>query len=351
MKLAVVRNRERGGVINEFGSPSPETYGKRTVSQVVRALREAGHTVALLEGDKTLLAALEDFAPTDPATSQPTGLVVNMSYGIQGESRYTHVPAMLELAGVPYTGASPLGHAVSLDKAVAKRLLQAAGVPTPPFTLMTEPRAPVAPLHYPLIVKPRRESTSYGLTLAHDRAQLDEAVVTIVERYGQAALVEQYIDGREVCVGLLGNDPPEVLPTVELCFDERRPSLMTWDDKYHRSADEPTKLCPAPLSPALAQAVDEVARATFEVCHARDYARVDIRVDHAGRPWVLELNSMASLGAGGSYVRAAEATGLSFDRLVNRIVDVAHARYFGEPADVELPAGAAGLAQAAGARW
>ena len=106
---------------------------------------------------------------------------------------------------------------------------------------------------------------------------------------------------------------------------------MTWDDKYHRRADEPRKLCPAPLQPALLQSIEDVAKATFECCHARDYARVDIRIDRDQRPWVLELNSMASLGTGGSYVCAAQAAGYSFDSLVNRIVDVAHERYYGAP--------------------
>ena len=332
MRVAVVRNRARHGVISEFGTPCPERYGSRTVAAVVDALEESGHTVALLEGDKTLLAAVEDFAPADRQSGQPTGLVLNLAYGIQGESRYTHVPAMLELAGVPYTGASPLGHAVSLDKAVTKNLLQAAGVATPAFTLMTQPCEPSAPLRYPPIVKPRRESTSYGLTLAHNREELDAAVEAVVTRYGQAALVEQYIDGREVCVALLGNDPPQALPAVELSFDDRTLRLVTWDDKYHRRADEPRKLCPAPLAPALSRRIEEVARATFECCHARDYARVDIRIDADGTPWVLELNSMASLGAGGSYVRAAQAAGHSFVSLINRIVDVAYERYFDTPA-------------------
>jgi D-alanine-D-alanine ligase len=309
MNIAVVRNQTRHGVISDFGPQCPEKYGKRTIAEVVSALEAGGHTVALLEGDKTLLAALEEFAPADPTTRQPTGLVLNMAYGIQGESRYTHVPAMLELAGIPYTGAAPLGHAVSLDKAVTKRLLQAAGLPTPAFTLMQAPDDPPDTLHYPLIVKPRRESTSYGLALVHDRTQLNEAVESVVSRYGQAALVEEYIDGREVCVGLLGNQPPCALPVVEVAFNGRALKLMTWDDKYHRRADEPGKLCPAPLTAGLQRTIEQIALATFECCHARDYARVDIRIDSHGTPWVLELNSMASLGAGGSYVRAAQAAG------------------------------------------
>lgn len=332
MKIAVVRNETRDGVINEFGTPCPEKYGRRTVAQVVEALESGGHTVALLEGDKTLLSALESFAPPDPRTRRPTALVLNLAYGIQGESRYTHVPAMLELAGAPYTGASPLGHAVSLDKAVTKQLLQAAGIRTPAFVLMDRPQAPPPQLRYPLIAKPRRESTSYGLTLAHDQDELEQAVRNIVSRYGQAALVEQYIDGREVCVGLLGNGLPEVLPAVELSFENRALRLMTWDDKYHRRTDEPRKLCPAPLPVELLRSIEQIARTTFECCHARDYARVDIRIDDQGQPCVLELNSMASLGAGGSYVRAAHAAGYSFEDLVNRIIDLAHERSYGTPA-------------------
>ena len=128
MRIAVVRNQARDGVINAFGAPCPEKYGRRTIERVLQALEAQGHEVALLEGDKTLLARLEEFAPPDPETHKPTALVLNMAYGIQGESRYTHVPAMLEMAGVPYTGASPLGHAVSLDKAIAKRLLCTASI-------------------------------------------------------------------------------------------------------------------------------------------------------------------------------------------------------------------------------
>jgi D-alanine-D-alanine ligase len=348
MNIALVRNQARRGVINEFGRTCPERYGKRTIGQVAQALRDGGHHVTLLEGDKTLLAELEQVMPPDPVTRQPTGLVLNMAYGIQGEARYTHVPAMLELAGVPYTGAAPLGHAVSLDKAIAKRLLVAAGIPTPDFTLMHEPRDPQPSLRYPLIVKPRHESTSYGLRLVRDRQELDDAVEAVVQKYGQAALVERYIDGREVCVALLGNDPPVALPAVELAFEGRPLRLMTWDDKYHRRADEPRKLCPAPLDRTLRRTVEDIARGTFAACHARDYARVDIRIDQSGCPWVLEINSMASLGAGGSYVRAAAAAGHTFESLVNQIIDIAHRRYFGVAAPTagdERPAMVAALAR------
>jgi D-alanine-D-alanine ligase len=131
MRIAVVRNRSRDGVINRFSTPCPETYGKRTVQMVLDALRAGRHIATCLEGDKTLLVELERFMPPDEG-HRPTGLVLNLAYGIQGEARYTHVPAMLEMAGIPYTGATPLGHAISLDKVTTKLILRQAGIPTRP---------------------------------------------------------------------------------------------------------------------------------------------------------------------------------------------------------------------------
>jgi D-alanine-D-alanine ligase len=239
---------------------------------------------------------------------------------------------MLEMAGIPYTGSSPLGHALALDKVLTKILMQAAGVPTPAFRVLSRPEAHLAGLRFPLVVKPRHESTSYGLHLARNQQELGKAVGSVVEQYQQDALVEEYIDGREICISLLGNREVEFLPPVELDFSGREMRLMTWEDKYHRRADEPKKKCPAPLSEALQARLQELSGAVFRACHGKDYARVDIRIDSSGQPFVLEINSMASLGEGGSFVRAALQAGYSFASLVSRIVDIAHERYFGVPA-------------------
>ncbi|HRH40653.1 MAG TPA: ATP-grasp domain-containing protein [Pyrinomonadaceae bacterium] len=332
MKVAVVWNRSRKGVINRFGQPCPEKYGKKTVDLIIGAIREGGHEVELFEADRRLCSKLMVYMPPDE-NGQPTGIVFNLAYGIQGECRYTHLPAMLEMAGVPYTGSSPMGHALALDKVVTKILLQHAGVPTPKFRVLPETNQNTKGLRFPLIVKPRHESTSYGLKLVQNETELDEAVKYIVEQYQQEALVEEYIDGREFCVGILGNENAEILPIVETDFGNRELKLNTWDDKYHKSLAEPEKVCPAPINEDLAKRLQEISLATFRACHCKDYSRIDIRVDKDGNPFVLEINSMASLGSGGSYVYSAKVAGLNFNSLINKILEVTSERYFGQTAD------------------
>lgn len=327
MKVALVANRTRERVITDHGRPSPEAYGPATLQMVFDALSAAGHEVAEVEGDMDMLYTLERWFGSGAPAGRLPGLVFNMAYGIQGDSRYTHVPAMLEMAGVPYTGAGPLGHAISLDKVVTKDLIQQAGVPTPAYAVMGAPGSGPGGLRPPLVVKPRHESTSFGLQLVRRLGELPAAVDEVVEQYRQEALVEEYVEGREVSIGLLGNDPPELLPPVELDFAGRELHLMTLDDKYHRAPAEPVKVCPAALPPDLLRRLNELALRTFRACHCRDYARVDFRIDSAQRPYVLEINSMASLGASGSFVLGAGTAGYTYAALVERIVAVAVRRY------------------------
>jgi D-alanine-D-alanine ligase len=344
MKVAVVHNGNHEGVLQKFGRPCPEKYSLKHVQMVVEALQSGGHTVTTLEADVTLFDQLRTFLTNDSTTNgfdpasvdwDTSGIVFNMAYGIQGDARYTHLPAMLEMAGIPYTGSTPLGHALALDKVVTKVLMLDAGVPTPAYCVLGGSDVATGlgqkwsadDLRYPLIVKPRHESTSYGLKLVTTKDELDDAVDSITQRYQQSALVEEYIDGREVCIGMLGNEPMEFLPPLELDFGNRELRLMTWDDKYHKRTDEPTKVCPAPLESEMEERLNELAMKTFHACHLRDYARVDIRIDHEGNPFVLEVNSMASLGDGGSFVKAAMSAGYNYDSLINRVVEVTRERY------------------------
>lgn len=316
-------NHDYTGVINRFGQPRPEDDYLKTVESVVAALQERGHETLLCEGDKGLLAKLERFMPPGPQ-ARPSGIVLNMAYGIQGECRLTHVPAMLEMAGIPYTGSSPLGHGLALDKVITKRLIRDCGVPTPNFRVMRRGTESTGDLRFPVVVKPRHEYNSVGLKLVHEPAQLRQAVELIATQYAQDALVEEYIDGREIWVPLLGNRELEMLPPVEHDFGDRETRLMTWEAKL-----SPQMICPAQIDSKLATMLRDVSIATFRACQCLDYARIDLRINRSGQPFVLEINSMPALGVRGSYLVAARTAGHSFSSLVSRIIDVAHTRYFG----------------------
>ncbi len=330
MRVAVVRNKDVSGVINRFGQRRPQPPGPQPQDysdNVVAALQEGGHEVLLCEGDKGLIATLQQFMPPD-SQGRPSGIVFNLAYGIQGEHRCTHVPAMLEMAGVPYTGPGPLGFGLEHDKVITKILLRDRGVPTPNFRVMSRGTESIGGLRFPAVVKPSREDDSFGLQLVNEPAELKRAVEVIVEQYEQDALVEEYIEGREISVPLLGNGELEVLPLVEQDFGDRATRIMTWEAKYIAAA-APSKTCPAQIGSKLAMVLRDISVATFRACQGRDYARVDIRIDRAGQPFVLEINGAPSLSTDSSYLVAAEAAGHSYSSLVNRILDVAHIRYFG----------------------
>lgn len=327
MRVAVVWNHDHAGVINRLGQSCPKDDDRETVESVLAALQEGGHETLLCEGDKGLLATLERFMPPD-RQARPSGIVFNWAGGIQGECRYSHVPAMLEMAGVPYTGSSPLGHGLALDKVITKRLIRDASVLTPNFRVMRCGTESTGDLRLPMIVKPRHECGSLGLQLVHEPAQLRHAVEVIVTQYAQDALVEEYIEGREICVALLGNGELEVLPLVEQDFGDRETRLMTWDAKHVAAAAVPM-ICPAQIESGLATVLRDISIATFRACHCRDYARVDFRIDRSGQPFVLEINSMPELSMSSSYGLAATTAGHSFSSLVNRIIDIAYKRYFG----------------------
>ena len=330
MKVAVIYNRDSKSVINLFGVPSREKYGKKNIKRITDGLKQHGHQVIALEGDKELINKLEDFMPRVLKGERP-GMVFNLSYGIQGQARYTHVPGILEMIGIPYVGSGPLAHSLSLDKVVAKMIFQQHGLPTPEFAVIGEPDFESPNLEYPLIVKPRNEAVSMGIRIVHDDDELREAVRNIITEYGQEALVERYIEGREINIGLLGNGPPEAFPACEITFGEGGPQIYTIEDKKGQSGREIGYVCPADIGEKLTQEAQQIAVKAFSAIGCYDCARVDMRLDAEGNIYILEMNSLPSLGAHGSYTIAAEHIGLDFPALVNRLVEVASARYFGTP--------------------
>jgi D-alanine-D-alanine ligase len=330
MKIAVVYNRDSQKVINLFGQPNREKYGLAAIQRILSALRKGGHRCIALEGDKDLVNRLEEFMPRVVDGERP-GLVFNISYGIQGQARYTHVPGILEMVGVPYVGSGPLAHSLALDKVVTKMILVQNGIPTPEFAVLETRDTAVPELEYPVIVKPKHEAVSYGIQVCESTGEVRDAAEAIFENFGQAVLVERFIEGREINVGLLGNGPPEAFPPVQLSFGQGGPTVYSLEDKTGESGRDVELVCPAPIGEDVKERAWDMARRAFSAIGCHDCARVDMRLDDDGNLYVLEINSLPSLGPRGSYVRAAGEVGLDFAGLVNRLVEVASTRYFGTP--------------------
>ena len=331
MKVAIVYNRDSRNVINLFGAPNQEKIGLKTIRRLENALRAGGNQVKAFEADKALIDRLEEFMPRVVKGEQP-GMVFNVSYGLQGQARYTHVPSILEMVGIPYVASGPLGHSLALDKVVTKMILRQHGLPTPEFAVLDRPEAPIPPeVVYPSIVKPKNEAVSFGLRVVQNEDELRDGTRLIFEKYGQPVLVERFIEGREVNVGLLGNNPPEAFPPVELSFGAGGPQIYTYEDKTGRSGRSIEPICPAPIGEELNERAKKLAVAAFGALGLYDCARVDFRLDDEGNLYILEVNSLPSLGEHGSYLVGAAEVGLDFQGFVNRLLEVARARYFGTP--------------------
>jgi D-alanine-D-alanine ligase len=252
------------------------------------------------------------------------------------------VPAVLDLLGVPYTGSTALSLALALHKNKAKEILTARGVPTPAFCLVEhlEDLTRVE-LPFPLIVKPSREDASTGIdfdSVVTDRRGLGRAVTRVLRTFRQPALVEQYIDGREVYVPVLGNASRRSLPLTEIRFGgetfSTRPRVLSYRAKWHlesqECADSPSH--PAELTPVLEARCVRVALEAFEALECRDYGRVDLRVDAQGEPFVIDINPNCDLHPQAGFARAAEAAGISYGALALHLVDLAWERRHGNQA-------------------
>lgn len=312
----------------EEGEPpdaNAELDAEHTIAAVAEALRWAGHEVVLIEGDQNVAARLLE---------RPLDIAFNMREGLRGDSRESQIPALLEMLGIPYTGSNVLSLAVSLDKPTAKKLLTCHGVPTPRFRAVPPGgRADLRGLRFPLFVKPAHEGSSMGITpdsVCRDRASLDEQVSRVHRLYRQEALVEEFIDGREFTVGIVGNSDPLILPILEINFQFCPPEhgpVYSYQFKTEWDADE-YYLCPAPISDELAARLRQTALDAYRALGCRDVGRVDIRLGRNGVPQVLEVNPLPGLTPAFSDLpRAALAAGMHYEELVNLILEAALTRY------------------------
>lgn len=312
-----------------------ELDGEHTVAAVAEALRWAGHDVVPMEASSNVWEKLQ---------TQPLDIAFNMTEGVRGGSRESQVPAVLEMLGIPYTGSGVLTLAVSLDKPTSKKLFAYHGVPTPRFRVVPPgKRADLRGLRFPLFVKPAHEGSSMGITpesVCRDRRALDEQVAYVHRYYRQEALVEEFLEGREFTVGIVGNEDPLVLPIMEINFNLCPPehgAVYSYHFKTEWDADG-YYLCPAPVGEDLAALLRKTAQDAFRALGCLDVGRVDIRLGRDDLPQVLEVNPLPGLTPAFSDLpRVALAAGIPYERLVNLILDAALERYGLVPAR-SLPA-------------
>ena len=318
-----------------------ELDSERTVAGIEKALRAGGHEVVAMEGDVTLPEKLERYK---------VDICFNTCEGFFGGSREAQVPALLDAIRMPYTGSGVMTLALALDKPMTKRVLMYHGLPTPAFqTFITGDEPMDKRLKFPLFVKPSREGSGIGVraqSVVRNNRELREQIKYIIQAYAQPALVEEFIEGREFTLGMLGN----------LAYDELTPRQAKWRSKSLRVFpplevdltpcppeeaglytavikgklyEVPTYLCPAPISKTMRAKMESLAIGAFAAVECFDFARVDFRIrKETNVPYILEINPLAGLQEGISdIVMQAEADGMNYIALINGILEAAAKRY------------------------
>lgn len=321
------------------GSPRPiddrfaEWDDPSTIAAVEAALAGAGEVIRL-EADESFPALLRDTRPD---------IVFNIAEGLNGPNREAHIPAICEFFDVPYTGSDPLTLCLSLDKRRAKEVWAAAGVPTPDGIVVSgaADRSHALSVPVPAMVKPLFEGSSKGIPQAALCASADDVLArvdAVLTEYRQPALVEEFLPGREFTVAVIGNEAgARALPIVEIRFDAlpagAKPiygyeAKWIWD-----TPEQPLQIfrCPAELDSALQEEITRTALGAFRALGCRDWGRVDVRLDAAGRPRVLEINPLPGVlpdpEQNSCFPKAARAGGMAYDDLIRTVLRAGLERY------------------------
>lgn len=261
-------------------------------------------------------------------------VIFNLCESIGTESMHEmHVAGVYELLKISYTGASAFTLGLAQQKARVKELLLYHNLPTPKFQIVeTTPFQLDKNLNFPLIIKPSREDASVGISnnsVVYNFENLNRQVEYILTIFKQPALIEEYIDGRELNAAILGNNPPVVLPISEVDMSqlpENYHRIITYNAKWMKGTDEYefTKgVCPAPIPDTIAKEISELALKAYKIIGCRDYARVDFRLDKNSRPHILEVNPNPDIAADAGFARSAKTAGYTFEEMIKKIVELA----------------------------
>lgn len=300
----------------EFDSPS-------VINGIKKTLVELGHSVMMIEADKEAYLKLKKLKPK-------IDLVFNIAEGLAGDARESQIPLFCEILRIPYTHSSPTTHAIKLDKEFTKYLLEGAGIVKVPGRSK-----------FPLIVKPNKEGSSKGImdaNVVRNKGELQKRVEVLREKIGGEILVEEYIDGREFTVSVLGNGNPVVLPIVEQKFDFLPKGMnkmasyeLKWfyEDKLENLKDAYD--CPAKIEKRLKEKIEKTSIAIYKFLDVRDCARIDYRLNKKGELYFLEINTLPGINPDPNVISyfplSARTAGMSYKDLIERIVSLASKRY------------------------
>lgn len=294
-----------------------EFDSQKTIDAIAEAIASHGHRVTPMEADASLLTRLRSAEPD---------LAFNIAEGYRGRGRESLVPSLLELLDIEYTGSDAATMALTLDKALAKRVVREAGGRTPGFVVMRSAtqRLP-AELTFPLIVKPVAEGSSKGVSdasVVEDDAQLRRVVADVAARYSAGALVEEYVGGREFTVAVLGGERPRVLPPMEILFSAEPGARTVYTFAHKLDVTDAVRYeAPAQVDAALGRELNRAARLAFNALGCRDVARIDLRLDSAGKVHFIECNPLPGLSPGWSDLcLIAQGAGLSYEALIGDIL-------------------------------
>lgn len=306
-RVAVVRNKTSHGTIGRLGPQANEAERNTSLQHLIDALREQGYSVKLFEGDMTLLRELRKFLPPHPRTGAPGGVVLNMSTGIQGIGRQVHVPSLLEMGGVAYTGADPLTQSFLCDRIAVLSRLQSYGLPVPDFRLITRWHSEPPDLPFPMVLRARDDSDDTRF-IVRTPDEYSGALSHLSAMQSQGILCEAWLEGTLISVGVLGNDRLRCLPIASF-----NPSSRHVES-------------PAPVDEPQAQHYRSIAMRAFRSIGCRDFARVDMVLDRQGQAHVVGISTNTILEKRGTFATMAHAAGLSWPALMGTIVELAGAR-------------------------
>ena len=311
--------------VHKKGEPedaSAEFDHPDTIDVIKEAIASGGYKVVKIGNVRKVLRRLNNIG---------ADIVFNIAEGVSGRNRESEVPVILEMAGIPFVGLDGLTLGLTLDKIMAKKVLISEGIPTPPFFQITDiDSIDGVGIGYPLIVKPRQEGSSKGISdrsIVKNARELKRQADWVIRTYKQPALVEQFITGSEFTVPIIGNERPEVLPVVQISIDGKT-NLGDLCYTFSRiRSDTLSYVCPAKITRELDRKIKDVALRAYQAVECRDFGRVDVRVDKYGNPYVLEINPLPSLSTEDVFMTVARHMKVSYNSIIAKIVDYALERY------------------------